>query len=123
MLVTPDDVEEIWRPLTPAERDVVAGLAKYAWLVLSHEIPGLAARVAADMDLADLVRYELALAIKRILANPDFTRQVSTTVDDATVSRTIDQAVSSGMLYFPEDVLNRLRPRRRGGAFSINPGW
>lgn len=123
IIVTPEDVEEIWRPLTPDERGIVAGLAKYAWLVLAHEVPGLAQRVESDPELEDLVRFELALAIKRVLVNPDFTRQISTTVDDSTVSRTIDQAVSSGLLYFPEDSLARLRPRRRSGAFSINPGW
>lgn len=123
IIVTPEDVESVWRPLTPAENDVVTGLARYAWLVLSHEVPGLSGRVARDQDLADLVRVELALAIKRVLVNPDFTRQISTTVDDSTVSRTIDQAVSSGLLYFPDDALARLRPRRRSGAFSINPSW
>lgn len=123
IIVTPEEVAAIWRPLTPAESDVVDGLARYAWLVLSHEVPGLSSRVEADPDLADLVRIELALAIKRVLVNPDFTRQVSTTVDDSTVSRTIDQAVSSGLLYFPDSSLDRLRPRRRGGAFSINPSW
>ena len=123
IIVTPEDVESVWRPLTPAEHDVVTGLARYAWLVLSHEVPGLSGRVARDQDLADLVRVELSLAIKRVLVNPDFTRQISTTVDDSTVSRTIDQAVSSGLLYFPDDALARLRPRRRSGAFSINPSW
>lgn len=123
IIVTPQDVESVWRPLTPAESGVVNGLARYAWLVLAHEVPGLSSRVETDPDLADLVRVELSLAIKRVLVNPDFTRQISTTVDDSTVSRTIDQAVSSGLLYFPEDAVARLRPRRRSGAFSINPGW
>lgn len=123
VIVTPEDVEAVWRPLSPAEEVVVAGLARYAWLVLSAEVPGLAERAEYDADLGDLVRIELALAIKRVLVNPDFTRQVSTTVDDATVSRTIDSAVSSGLLYFPADALDRLRPRRRSGAFSIRPSW
>lgn len=123
IIVTPEDIEGIWRPLTPAEKATVNGLAQYAWLVLSHEVPGLAGRVEDDVNLADLVKFELALAIKRVLVNPDFTRQVSTTVDDSTVSRTIDQAVSSGLLYFPDEALNRFRLRRRTGAFSINPSW
>lgn len=123
IIVTPEDVESVWRPLTPAESGVVSGLARYAWLVLAHEVPGLSSRVETDLDLADLVRVELALAIKRVLVNPDFTRQISTTVDDSTVSRTVDQAVSSGLLYFPDDALARFRPRRRSGAFSINPSW
>lgn len=121
--IRPEDVEGIWRPLTDAEKATVDGLARYSWLILAHEVPGLVDRVASDEDLADLVRFELAMAIKRVLANPDFTRQMSTTIDDATVSRTIDSAVSAGLLYFPESTLERLRPRRRSGAFSIKPSW
>lgn len=123
IIVTQQDVEGIWRPLTDAEAATVTNLARYAWLILAQEVPGIGQRVESDQDLEDLVRFELAMALKRVLVNPDFTRQMSTTVDDATVSRTIDQAVSGGMLYFPEDALARLRPRRRSGAFSINPSW
>lgn len=123
IIVTRQDVEGIWRPLTDAEAATVENLARYAWLILAREVPGIGQRVETDPDLEELVRFELAMALKRVLVNPDFTRQMSTTVDDATVSRTIDQAVSGGMLYFPEDALARLRPRRRSGAFSINPGW
>lgn len=123
IVVTPEDVEGIWRPLTDAEKATVGSLSRYAWLILAREVPGLAERAATDMDLEELVRFELAMALKRVLVNPDFTRQMSTTIDDATVSRTIDQAVSGGLLYFPEATLARLRPRRRSGAFSINPSW
>lgn len=121
--VEPKDIEGIWRPLTDAEAATVTGLARYAWLILAREVPGLGQRVETDRDLEELVRFELAMALKRVLANPDFTRQMSTTIDDATVSRTVDQAVSAGLLYFPESALARLRPRRRSGAFSINPRW
>lgn len=123
IIVTPEDVEGIFRPLTDAERAIVNGLAQYAWLILAREVPGLASSAESDPDLEQLARFEIAFAIKRILVNPDFTRQMSTTIDDATVSRTIDSAVSAGLLYFPEDALARLRPRRRSGAFSINPSW
>lgn len=123
VIVLPEDVASIWRPLTAAEEGVVNGLARYAWLILAREVPGLGERADADPDLAELARFELAMAIKRVLANPDFTRQVSTTIDDGTVSRTIDAAVSAGLLYFPADALARLLPRRRSGAFSIKPGW
>lgn len=123
IIVTPEDVEAIWRPLTDAEKATVNGLARYAWLILAREVPGLADRVAADPELEELVRFEIAMTLKRVMVNPDFTRQMSTTIDDATVSRTIDSAVSAGLLYFPDDSLSRLRPRRRSGAFSINPSW
>lgn len=123
IIVRPEDVESIWRPLTDAEKATVEGLARYAWLILARDVPGLADRIASDPDLEELARFEIAMALKRVLVNPDFTRQMSTTIDDATVSRTVDQAVSAGLLYFPEDALARLRPRRRSGAFSINPSW
>lgn len=123
IIIDRSDVEGIWRPLTDAEAATIPALARYAWLILAREVPGIGQAVESDEDLADLVRFELAMALKRVLVNPDFTRQMSTTIDDATVSRTIDQAVSGGLLYFPEATLARLRPRRRSGAFSINPSW
>ena len=35
IIVTPEDVEAIWRPLTDAEKATVNGLARYAWLILA----------------------------------------------------------------------------------------
>ena len=121
--VTREDIEAGWRPLTDAEAATVPALSVYAWRLLSTAVPGLERRTDRDEDLAELVRLEMVMAIRRVLANPDFTRQVSTTVDDATVSRTIDSSVSSGALYFPPDVLDRLRPRRHRGAFSVRAVW
>lgn len=121
--MSPDDVEDLFRPLTPAERNVTVGLISYAESLLDLDAAGWRDKAGASPAVAAYIRAEIAFAIKRVLSNPDFTRQVSTTVDDGTVSRTLDTAVSAGLLYFPDGVLERIRGRRRRGAFSIRPGW
>lgn len=98
------DIEDRWRPLSAAERQVASSLLVDAWAVLVSHDPTIATRItAATLDPA-LLRTVLVAMVLRVMRNPEGKRQES--IDD--YSWTLDSAVSTGALYVSADELRLL---------------
>lgn len=120
-MLTIDDIEARWRPLTPAERIVadtwVDDIIAWAHLVA----PTLEARLEADTrgHFTRNVTRILAGAVIRVLKNP----QAYRTEQDGSYSYTLDRAVSSGELNLDGAALRGLIGRSRGSTISLrDPG-
>lgn len=101
---TTQDVEQRWRPLSPAEQLVAAALLADAWADVTTQVPSVPARVEANPTFRRVVVSILVAMVLRVLKNPDGIRQMS--IDDYQV--TIDSTRSSGSLYLADDERNRL---------------
>jgi len=112
----PEDIESVFRPLTDAEINLATGLIQQATMKLR-----LAARRRhIDLDLlwadpltAEAITAALVNAAKRVLMNPEGIRQLSETTGPMTESRTIDAAISSGLLYLDNTDLADIFPATR----------
>lgn len=121
--VTVTDLEERWRPLTPAERVNAGALLADAWSLVTG--PTGRSGLPADLDAGSVpvgsVVAVLSAAVLRVLRNPD--GKVSETIDDYAYRRA--DGVSDGSLYLTADELARLTPAAvdvTRGAFTIRPG-
>lgn len=126
-------VEADWGELTVAEATQVTN-----WLVTASNNLRLIGRkrgvdvdafIAADPVLVQAAQDAVVACVRRRLMNPSGVRQRSTTTVTGpytdTTSETIDQAVSSGGLYFTDDDLAWLPTavRRRFGSFTVRSGF
>jgi hypothetical protein len=102
---TVDDVESVWRPLTDAEKVVADGLLVQASAKLRARVPNIDARVADSELVAALAKIAVVNAVKRVLQNPEATRQISETAGPFSRNVTVDTALSSGLLYISDDDL------------------
>lgn len=127
-----DDVAAVWGDLSVEEEERVE-----AWLLTaSNNLRLIGRRRGIDVDeyiegdelLTQAAKDAVIEAIRRRLMNPGGIRQRSRTVVDGpfsdTSSETIDNAVSSGGLYFTDADLSWL-PTARGGlrSFSVRSGF
>ena len=127
-LAQPSDIVAIWQPLTTAQAVLAPGLIAQASLKLRL----LARRRGVDLDALMLdeltkaaVTNAVASAVKRVLMNPEAVRQMSITTGPMSESRTLDTAISSGLLYLDDDDLADIFPivkRSRMRSFTIRPG-
>lgn len=120
-LASAADVAQIWQPLTPEQQSRASGLAEYASAMLRQMLPGIDGWIADGTVGEPLVRFTVANAIKRVLANPDSVLQES--IDD--YSSTKAAAAAAGEILFTADDLAALRPlggRGAARAFTIRPG-
>lgn len=117
-IASASDIEARWRPLSDAQKTVVAALAGDVYRRLLARIPDLEDRAAADPDGfgADVIQVQ-ANAVIRVLKNPDGKRQES--IDDYSWTR--DRAISAGelMVLGSEWALLGVNAKR-GKAFTIN---
>lgn len=113
------DVEARWRPLGGQEQTNAATFLDDAWGMLGRKITDLQTKVDADPSLKAEVIRVMAVAVIRVLKNPDGTRRES--IDDYTWER--DESISSGELYFTDDELDGLNPGSgsKGRAYIIDP--
>jgi hypothetical protein len=103
--ITDDVAVSLGRSLTSEETDVAWGLLERAELLILRRIPDLAARIAADATLQDVVVMVEADAVARVLRNPSGVWQER--IDDYSYTR--DRSISSGMLYISDDEWDMLQ--------------
>lgn len=124
---TPDDVADVWEPLTPAQETLAESLIAIA----SNKLRLLGRRRGKDMDaifasdplLASAITTAVVNAVKRVLMNPKALRQYSETTGPFSESGTIDSAVSSGSLYLDSGDLPDLFPQQSGyRSFRVRHG-
>ncbi|WP_104164684.1 hypothetical protein [Arthrobacter sp. SX1312] len=125
-IATKDNVIEAWGPLSVREEQVVDWLISEADTKLRLRVPAIDAVMEAGGLQAKLATIAVVNAVKRVLLNPEAVRQISTTTGPVTDSKTIDAAVSSGLLYISEEDLRGLlrKPRRSGiRSFRVRSGY
>lgn len=120
-MLTIDDIEARWRPLTDDEKVVAQTLIEdvIAWAHLVA--PGLQSRLDADTAgyFARNVTRILAGVVIRVLKNP----QAYRTEQDGSYSYTLDRAISSGELNLDGAALRGLIGRSRGSSMTLrDPG-
>lgn len=119
-LATVADVEAVWRPLSSAEQGVAQAWLDRASALVRASVQNVDTRVAMDDNYRQLAAGVVVDMALRVLKNPEGKRQES--IDDYSWTR--DNSVAAGNLYLADDELSLLLGvRRRGGAFSIAPGW
>lgn len=119
-LATVADVEAVWRPLSSAEQGVAQAWLDRASALVRASVQNVDTRVAMDDNYRQLAAGVVVDMALRVLKNPEGKRQES--IDDYSWTR--DNSVAAGNLYLADDELSLLLGvRRRGGAFSIVPGW
>jgi len=136
-LATPDDVADMWRPLTSDEEPRIQRLIDKASALLRQKVPWLDTRVARFLaDPADLggldpmvVADVTATIVKRFVVNPDGSTNTSESVGPFTQSKGFalrgDKDVRGEMLVTETD-LTKLSPavhtRARLGVIKAKPG-
>lgn len=126
--VTPDDIRNVAYGIdipTGATVDAqIAVLIAKATTRIDEAVPSLAARVVAETTSRAVVQDVIEDMVLRVVKNPKSLRSLG--LDD--FQATIDQAVSSGMLYLSDDERARLLPHgrttQRLGSIRIGvPAW
>lgn len=114
-LAEASDVESIWRPLTGPETVTAEGLIAQA----STKLRGWAREQGHDIDTliedplrADIAKYAVAAAVKRVMLNPDGVLSTSFTIDDYREDNRRDSSVSTGANYIDTADLAGLIPSR-----------
>lgn len=122
------DVQAIWRPLQPAEVDIVNARIEQAWDQIRDETPPVGGLTVEErLDAGTLrvttVQRVIVAMVHRVVSVPGYLRQRSITVDDATKSETFDSTVSSGEMTITVREMDRLLGRKAGRprAFTIVP--
>lgn len=87
-------------------------------LVLSR-VPDLDERIENGSVSIGVVRSVFCTAIIRVLRNPEGLRQHTESIDDYSVTKTIDSSGSAGLLFLTDDEWTLLIPGTTGDAFSI----
>ncbi len=105
---TAADVAAIYRALDADETTLATGLLAAASVKLRVRVPDVDDKVAASPLLAEVAKFAVAAAVKRVLMNPDALRQFSETTGPFSESNTVDAAVSSGALYLSDGDLEGL---------------
>lgn len=126
---TPQDVENIWRPLVDeAETNRVFYLLVKASDQIRDEVPlvgGLTVeeRITAGTLRPETVKGVVVDMVHRLVSIPRYMRQTSVTIDGDTKAGTLDASVSSGEMAITEREMDRLMGRKSGRpkAFTITP--
>jgi hypothetical protein len=121
---TVEDIERVWRELTPAEELMAEGLIAEASLKLRVAIPNIDALVDANHVLrSELAKAAVVNAVKRVLMNPEALRQYSVTTGPFSESKTIDNALSSGFIYIDKgDLVGLIFKKSAIRSFRVRAG-
>ena len=118
-VTVPEIQARIGRALTDLEAAQVQAWIEDLDAMISLRAPDLADRVAQDQPSVAVVRMVYAQAIRRVLLNPEGLRQYTESIDDYSVTKTVDSAMSSSALYLTDDEWGLLSPASTGDAFTI----
>lgn len=123
--VSTRDVEQVFRPLTDQEKVVAEGLLEQAARKLWARVPQLGLLIADDKRKQALAADAVVNAVKRVLMNPNAARQIQSTQGPFQESMTIDNAVSTGLLYIdPQDLVGLIpTAHRKVRNFHVQPGF
>jgi hypothetical protein len=114
----PDDIANVWQPLTADQESIAEALIDQASLKLRvaarRRGRDLDAMVASDPLIGEAAQTAVVNAVKRVLMNPKALRQYSETTGPFTESQTIDSSVSTGGLYIDPSDLADILPGRSG---------
>lgn len=130
--VTPQDVADVWRPLTSAEETVAMNRIVVVEAELRRELrlhgvmpptvgdPGYPTGQDVD-DWSTLYVAAVVNAVKRGLQNPEGFLEESEQIDDYQWTGRRDKTTSTGEGYLADDDVAKLMPpvRPTRGAFSI----
>ena len=124
-----EDVEGIWRPLTPAETDLVTNRIQFASEQVRDDVP-LVNGLTVDQRLADgslrreTVRGVVVGMVHRLVSVPGYLKQRTVLIDGDSESVTFHDSVAAGEMVITDQEMNRLLGRKasRGRAFTIVPG-
>ncbi len=108
--VTAQQIENRWRPLTPAEATTVPGKSEDAWTRIVATVPGIEEHLSTGAVAEATVQSVMVSMIVRVLKNPDSVRTHQQSIDDANESRTLDSAISTGELYLTDYEIGLLTP-------------
>lgn len=117
----PEDVADLWRPLSVAEAVATGALLDRVSALIRLRRPTIDARLAAEPNLALVARGVAVDAVLRVLRNPD---GLTFEQIGAYAYRRAD-AVADGVLYVTDrewSLLETTATGYRGGAFTIRPG-
>lgn len=118
-VTVPEIAARIGRALTDLEAAQVNAWIDDLDAMISLRVPDLEDRVAQDQPSVAVVRMVYAQAIRRVLLNPEGLRQYTESIDDYSVTKTVDSAMSSSALYLTDDEWGLLSPASTGDAFTI----
>jgi hypothetical protein len=97
-LATTDDVADRWQPLTGSQVRAASAMLDQISALVRLRQPGIDEEMAADVNLAVVVRGTVAGAVLRVLRNPD--GKVQESIDDYAYRRA--DAVADGALYLTD---------------------
>lgn len=128
--VTVGDLVDRWKPLTPEQEAVATKRLEDAAAELNSELRerGLTGTPVfkTPEELADWEKLYISTvvtAVKREMQNPDGFLEEREEIDDYARTRRRDSKTSTGLLFFSDDEIDKLVPRRRRrGSFTIRLG-
>lgn len=118
-VTVPEIAARIGRALTDLEAAQVNAWIEDLDALVYQRMPDLDDRIARGEPNVAVVRLVYAQAIRRILLNPKGLRQYTESIDDYSVTETVDSALSSSALYLTDDEWAMLSPASAGDAFTI----
>lgn len=107
------------RSLSTAEEAQVTAWIEDLEAIVLQRVPDLRERIDAGTISEAIVRSVLCSAIIRVMRNPGGLRQRTESIDDYSLTETIDSSLSTGALYLTDEEWDLLLPVVSGGAFSI----
>ena len=123
--VTPENIEQEWRPLTASERNTISGRSAAAWTRIVALVPDVEESLRSGAVTEETVRSVMVSMIVRVLKNPDSVRTHQESIDDSSESWTLDHSVSTGELYLTEFEMSLLTATTRvpvNGMYIVGLG-
>ena len=106
------------RALTVAEEAQVEAWIEDLEAIVLQRVPDLQERIDSGAISSAIVRSVLCSAIIRVMRNPGGLRQRTESIDDYSLTETVDSSLSTGALYLTDEEWGLLLPVVSGGAFS-----